>query len=114
MKSVSIRKRRRERTHNRLSNQRKLDAIATAKIQKSFLSSMTTWGGTICPSCYKPIPARALLVGRSISLDNGIITLGARVQDQYCHANTQRCASESANADKWMWMQSPLYREFGG
>lgn len=108
---MSIRKRRRDRTRNRIANQKRLDAIAITKINKSFVSSLETWGGTVCPNCYKRVPARALLARQTIPMDNGIIRLGASILSQYCHRNVQKCASESAKADKWMWMQSPLYQE---
>ena len=68
MMTMTVRKRRRDRTRNRIANQKRLDAIATTKISKNFLLSLETWGGTVCPNCYKRVPARALLASQSIPI----------------------------------------------
>jgi hypothetical protein len=106
---LTIRKRRRDRTRNRLNNQKQLDAIAYEKIGKSFMASMETWGGTICPDCHKAVPARAFVNGGDIRWDSCIVTVGTSVAPQYCHSDVWQCASESANQDKQRWMLSPMY-----
>jgi hypothetical protein len=107
---MSIRKRRRDRTCNRLANQKRLDAIASQKIDKSFLASMDTWGGTICPECHKSVPTRAFVNGGDIRFSSTcIVTVGTWVAPQYCHQDVMRCASESAKQDKQRWMFSRLY-----
>lgn len=112
MKSVSIRKRRRERTRNRIANQKRLDRIAQERINKSFMASMDTWGATVCPECYKSVPARAFIVGGDIQWSSScIVSVGTSIHPQYCHRDETRCASESAKQDKGRWMYSPKYRE---
>ena len=107
---MKIRKRRRDRTRNRIANQKRLDAIAYARINKSMLASMATWGGTVCPECHKSIPARAFVIGGDVWFSDGcIVTVGTSVSPQYCHQDVMRCASESAKQDKQQWMFSPLY-----
>lgn len=108
---MSIRKRRRDRTRSRINNQKQLDAIAFEKIDKSFLDSMATWGGTVCPECFKSVPSRAFICGYKLtSIDRScIITKCAHVGEQYCHSDIKRCMSESAKQDKARWMMSPLF-----
>lgn len=109
---IGIRKRRRDRTRNRIANQKRLDAIAYKKINGNMTSSFDTWGGTVCPECHKSVPTRAFICGGDIRLsDTCIMTLGARVAPQYCHADKQRCASESAKEDKHRWKLSRMYQE---
>ena len=108
---ASIRKRRRDRTRSRIANQKRLDAIASQKIDKSFLASIETWGGTACPECHKSVPARAFVNGGDIRFSNScIVTVGTNVLPQYCHKDVMRCASESAKQDKQRWMFSMLYQ----
>lgn len=112
---MTIRKRRRDRTLNRLSNQRRLDAIAYERIGKSFMASMETWGGTTCSECHKSVPARAFVMGGDIRWsDRCIVTVGTSVAPQYCHRDTTRCASESAKEDVWKWKLSMMYQEMNG
>jgi len=108
---MTIRKRRRDRTKTRINNQKQLDAIASEQIYKSFLDSMATWGGTVCPECFKSVPSRAFICGYEItSIDRScIITMGAYVTEDYCHSDTKRCMSESAKQNKARWMMSPLF-----
>lgn len=107
---MMIRKRRRDRTRTRLSNQKRLDAIASEKISKRFLDCIETWGASVCPECHKSVPARAFISGGDIRLsDRCIVTVGASVSPQYCHKNRQRCASESAKEDAWKWKESPMF-----
>ena len=108
---MSIRKRRRDRTINRITRQLQLDAIASEQIGKSFLDSIATWSATVCPECFKSVPSRAFICGYELtSIDNScIITMGAHVTDQYCHSDVKQCMSESAKEDKSKWMMSPLF-----
>lgn len=86
----SIRKRRRDRTRNRLANQKRLDAIASAQINESMWSSADTWGGTVCPDCNKSLPTRAFIAGYHTS-------------ERFCHADKSRCHHESAIEDTTKW-----------
>ena len=109
---MNIRKRRRDRTRNRITNQKRLDAIAYEKIGKSFMASIETWGGTTCPECHKSVPARAFVVGGDIRWsDTCILTVGTSVAPQYCHRDKSRCASESAKEDSYRWKESIMYQE---
>jgi hypothetical protein len=108
----SIRKRRRDRTRNRIATQKRLDAIAYEKINRSMMSSAETWGGTVCPECHKSLPARAFVIGGDVRWsDTCILTVGASVIPQYCHRDKSRCASESAKEDSYRWKDSPMYQE---
>ena len=108
---MTIRKRRRDRTRRRLESQKRLDAIASEQINKSFLDSTATWGGRVCPECFKSVPSRAFVSGYELtSIDRScIITVGAHVAEQYCHSDVKQCMSESAKEDKNKWMMSPLF-----
>ena len=108
---MTIRKRRRDRARRRLESQKRLDAIASEQINKSFLDSTATWGGRVCPECFKSVPSRAFVSGYELtSIDRScIITVGAHVAEQYCHSDVKQCMSESAKEDKSKWMMSPLF-----
>ena len=109
---ATIRKRRRDRTRNRIANQKRLDAIAYKKINGNMTSSFDTWGGTICPECHKSVPARAFVAGGDIRWsDTCVLTVGAHVLPQYCHRDKSRCASESAKEDPYRWKDSVMYQE---
>jgi hypothetical protein len=110
--TMDIRKRRRDRTLNRIANQKRLDAIAYKKINGNMTTSLDTWGGTICPECHKSVPTRAFVVGGDVRWsDTCILSVGTSVAPQYCHRNKQRCASESAKEDPYRWKESLMYQE---
>ena len=112
MISTSIRKRRRDRTRNRIANQKRLDAITLEKINRCMISCLETWGGTICPECHKSVPARGFIRGGDIRFTaTTILTTGTSVAPQYCHRDVMRCASESAKEDQWKWKLSAMYQE---
>lgn len=109
---MTIRKRRRDRTRNRIANQNRLDIAANERINKSFLASIDTWGGTVCPECFKSVPTRAFVVGGDVQWSSScIVSVGTSVAPQYCHRDIKRCASESAKEDAWKWKLSPLYQK---
>lgn len=102
---VSIRKRRRDRTRNRIANQKRLDAIAYAEISKSMWTSADTWGGNVCPDCNKSLPSRAFIAGyHTSSIDNTcFISVGTSVDSKFCHADITRCHHESAAEKNSNW-----------
>jgi hypothetical protein len=107
---MTIRKRRRDRTRNRIANQKRLDAIAYKKINGNMTTSFDTWGGTVCPECHKSVPPRAFVCGGDVRWsDTCIVTVGTSVAPQYCHQDVMQCASESAKQDKQRWMFSRLF-----
>ena len=112
---MNIRKRRRDRTRNRLNNQKRLDAIAYKELNGNMSSSLDTWGGTRCPDCSKPLPSRAFRAGGHTYFtaegSTGIthISFGASVDPSFCHEDKTRCYSESAKADLSIWKLSSDY-----
>ena len=102
---MTIRKRRRDRTRSRISNQKRLDAIASAEINKHMWSSADTWGGTVCPDCNKSLPTRAFIAGyHTSSVDNTYcIFVGTDVYSDFCHADKSRCHHESASQKDSNW-----------
>ena len=63
---MPIRKRRRDRTRNRIANQKRLDAIADKSIANNFMACIETWSASRCPECLKSLPARAFIKGGDI------------------------------------------------
>ena len=102
---ITIRKRRRDRTLARIANQKRLDAIAFAEINKHMWSSADTWVGTVCPDCNKSLPARAFIAGyHDSSIDNTcFISVGTTVYSDFCHEDKSRCHHESASQKNSFW-----------
>jgi len=102
---TNIRKRRRDRTRNRIANQKRLDAIASAEINKNMWSSADTWGATVCPNCNKSLPSRAFIAGyHTSSIDNTcFISVGTAVDPRFCHADITKCHHESATEKNSNW-----------
>lgn len=121
----SIRKRRRDRTRNRIANQKRLDAIAYKELNGNMSSSFDTWGGTRCPDCNKPLPSRAFCAGyhtpfttndwlnpttgKTVKGSTGILSIGTSVDPSFCHQDKTRCYSESAKADQSAWKLANAY-----
>lgn len=122
---MTIRKRRRDRTRNRIANQKRLDAIAYKELNGNMSSSFDTWGGTRCPDCNKPLPSRAFcagyhtrfttndwvspITGETIEGTTGILSIGTSVDPSFCHEDKTRCYRESAKADQSAWKLSNAY-----
>ena len=121
---MNIRKRRRDRTRNRIANQKRLDAIAYKELNRNMSSSFDTWGGTRCPDCSKPLPSRAFCAGyhtpfttndwidstgQTIKGSTGILSIGTSVDPSFCHEDKTRCYSESAKIDPSIWKLSSDY-----
>ena len=121
---MNIRKRRRDRTRNRIANQKRLDAIAYKELNGNMMTSFDTWGGTRCPDCSKPLPSRAFCAGyhtpfttndridstgQTIKGSTGILSIGTSVDLSFCHEDKTRCYSESAKADPSIWKLSNDY-----
>ena len=102
---ITIRKRRRDRTLARIANQKRLDAISSAEINKNMWASADTWGGNVCPDCNKSLPARAFLAGyHTSSVDNTcFVSIGTDVYSDFCHADKSRCHHESASQKDSNW-----------
>ena len=100
---ITIRKRRRDRTHSRIANQKRLDAIAYTEINKHIWANADTWGGTHCPDCAKPLPSRAFFCGYHTGNSHVRISVGSSVSFNFCHADKTRCYSESAKTDPHIW-----------
>ena len=102
---MTIRKRRRDRTLARIANQKRLDAIASAEINKQMWASADTWGGNVCPDCNKSLPARAFIAGyHDSSIDNTcFISVGTDVYPDFCHEDKTRCHHESASQKDSNW-----------
>lgn len=90
---MSIRRRRRERARNRLEQQRLADIAVKERCKRDFNFAASTFGGTVCPECLKPVPPRALY---SITGMYGEVhLLGSAVRADYCHTDQQRCIAEA-------------------
>lgn len=100
---MTIRERRRDRTRKRLDNQKRLDAIAYKELNGNMMTSFDTWGGTRCPDCNKPLPARAFCAGYHTGNSQIRFNVGTSVNPEFCHDDKSRCHSESAKHDPSTW-----------
>lgn len=100
---MTIRKRRRDRTRNRIANQKRLDAIAYKELNGNMMTSFETWGGTRCPDCNKPLPSRAFCAGYHTGNSRIRFNVGTSVNPEFCHDDKSRCHSESAKHDASIW-----------
>lgn len=82
-KTTSIRRRRKERARQRVARQKIADLLIKERCKWDFNFACATFGGTICPECKKPVPARALFSITGMYGD--IHLLGCMVRQEYCH-----------------------------